>query len=85
MQLIIGENYFVRTSAGIDYVGRLEEIDGPHTITLSECSWVANTGRFHEFIAKGRAANMEIEPIGDFMVHYSGIAPWPHKLFTEAV
>ena len=85
MQLVRGNHYFVRTPSGIDYVGKLAEIDGPFTITLTQASWVSDSGRLGEFMREGRTSNMEIEPIGEIMIHFSAIAPWNHKLFTEAV
>lgn len=84
MQLEIGKCYFVRTDTD-HWVGRLVEIDGPYTVTLAGAAWIANSGRLHEFIRDGRADNMEVEPVGDIMVHWRALLPWPHELFKDAI
>ena len=89
MKFNIGDTVFVRANTRDDYVGKISDIPGPFTVTLDECSWVASSGRFNEFIRRGAAANgenMEIEPMGDGVtINWSLIMPWPHKLFTEPI
>lgn len=83
--LKVGDSVFVRASTRDDYVGRLVSIDGLF-VTLDQCSWVAESGRFHIFMRNGHADGMEIEPMGDgWTVCLSGIMHWKHPLFTEAV
>lgn len=81
----IGKCYFVRD--GVDYwVGKLVDVL-PHALVLEDCSWIASTGRLHEFMAKGKAENMEVEPLGEVRhcVQWRSVSEWPHKLFTKAV
>lgn len=81
--LIIGQCYFVRTVT--DYwVGRLAAI-GPHSLTLTDASWVAVTGRLSAFMRDGKAQGMEIEPVGAICVQWLTWSPWPHDLFTEVI
>jgi hypothetical protein len=84
MRLEVGKCYFVRGGAK-DYVGRLAEIDTPFTLTLADAAWVAESGRFHEFMRDGRAAGMEVEPCGAVMLRWEEVFPWPFPLFAEAV
>jgi hypothetical protein len=83
-RLIVGQCYYVRTLTD-HWVGRLAEI-GPHTVTLTEASWVADSGRLSVFIATGRADGMEIEPVGIVGgLNYLSWIPWKFKLFMEAI
>jgi hypothetical protein len=85
VKLEINKSYFVRTDTD-HWVGRLVEIDGPYTVTLTDAAWVAHSGRLHEFMRKGTASGMEVEPIyWPIMIHYRAIIEWPHSLFPEAV
>lgn len=85
MQFEVGDNVFVRANTRDDYVGRVVSVDGPFTVTLDQCSWVSDSGRFHVFMQRGRADNMEIEFIGDGVtVNWSMIKRWDHELFTES-
>lgn len=86
MELIVGQNYFVRTVT--DYwVGRLVKVDGPYTVTLDEVSWVAGTGRLGEFVLRGQAEGMEIEYLGPDhqAIQWLAIRPWRHPLFTRTI
>jgi hypothetical protein len=86
MEIEIGKNYYVRDGAD-HWVGELVSIDSPFVVTLKNAAWIANTGRFHEFMADGTAQNMEIEPCGDvlIMTQWKNILEWPHALFTRAI
>ena len=57
----IGKFYFIRTVT-LYYVGRLVAI-GTQELTLDQCAWVADTGRFSECLVKGKLA--EVEPFPD--------------------
>ena len=89
MNFEVGDTVFVRANTRDDYVGRIVDIPGPFTVVLDQCSWVASSGRFNEFIQRGEPANrdnLEIEPMGDGVaVNWSLIMRWPHKLFTEPI
>lgn len=79
----IGKTYFVRVVPH-DYVGRVTKVDGLH-VELEDASWVAESGRFSEFILNGKAEGMEIEPVGRMGTRYQSWIEWSHKLFTQAV
>jgi len=83
-KLEIGKCYFVQTCTK-DWVGRLVSIDGPYTLTLVEASWVADSGRFHQFVRDGKTENMEVEPVGAVCCQWVNWIPWDHPLFTGAV
>ncbi len=55
----IGEKYFVRTVTHY-MVGKLEEITG-NFMVFSNASWIADTGRFADFLKTGEAS--EVEPV----------------------
>jgi hypothetical protein len=82
-QLEIGNCYYVRTVTD-HWVGRCVSL-GPHSITLEDAAWIAESGRLHEFMSNGRAENMEVEPVGYVCVQWLAWLPWPHALFREAV
>ena len=54
----IGKSYFIRTVTHY-FTGRLIWV-GEKEIALEEAAWIADTGRFHEFV-KGKTVN-EVEP-----------------------
>lgn len=64
----IGENYLVRTVTHIQ-VGKLEDINDKEII-LSNASWVADTGRFHNMLKNGldNVENSEVEPFIDDII-----------------
>lgn len=59
LPLEIGEKYFVRTVTHY-MVGELKEIIGDFLV-FSNASWIADTGRFADFLEKGEAN--EVEPV----------------------
>ena len=54
----IGSNYLVETVTKY-YLGRLVWV-GPQELVLEDASWIADTGRYHEALRDGTAA--EVEP-----------------------
>lgn len=90
MHIEIGGNYYVETVTKY-WVGRVASIDGPNSVTLVDCAWVASTGRFNVFLKSEdteSVPNVEIEPVPDgieVQVSYVSIQPWPHKLLRKAV
>lgn len=68
-----------------NYVGQIVEILPGKVVRLQDASWVAETGRLHEFIKHGKTDDMEIEPVGDHLMEWTEITHWPHKLFKEAI
>lgn len=81
--LEIGKNYLVDTGVKL-YVGRLVS-QQPFMLSLADASWVADTGRLHEFVKNGRADGNEIEPVGSIVLRWESAIPWNHKLPKEAV
>ena len=57
----IGKAYLIRTVT-MTLLGKLKWL-GPQELVLESASWIADTGRFHEFV-KGKlsASNVEVEP-----------------------
>jgi hypothetical protein len=84
--LVVGKTYFVRNPAADSYVGRLVAVVDPFTVALEDASWVSESGRLSEFVSRGRADGMEIEPVGRVpCARYQSIIEWDHPLFREAV
>ena len=54
----IGKAYLIRTVTHID-IGIVKEV-GDKEIVLSDCSWVADTGRYHDALTSGKLS--EVEP-----------------------
>ena len=81
--LEIGKTYFV-WGAKDNWIGRLVAI-GPHSVTLVDASWVAQSGRLHQFVRDGKAPSMELEPVGVVCVQWPSWIPWEHPLPKEAV
>lgn len=80
LPLAIGSKYFVRTVTNY-VVGKLEEIRGGFLV-FSEASWIADTGRFSNFLATGEAD--EVEPVkGLYRVAINAVVDifdWKHTL-----
>ena len=65
----IGKNYFIRTVTFF-YVGKLKAVYDD-VLVLSEASWVADTGRFHNALKSGleSQSSSEIEPfVNDVLI-----------------
>jgi len=84
VDLKIGDVVFVQTVTK-DWVGRVVKIPNPFTVILADASWVADSGKLSDFVKNGKAAGMEIEPVGAVTVQWVNWIPWPHKLFSEAI
>ena len=70
----IGKNYFIRTVT-MSLVGKLKAVFDD-TLVLSEASWVADSGRFHNMLKSGlqSESSSEIEPfINDVIVSRSAL------------
>ena len=82
----IGQTYYIRTVT-MYYVGRLKAIY-PNFLVLEQASWVADSGRFNEFITKGAVSDScEVEPFyNDAIISCSSLVDatiWENKLPTE--
>lgn len=77
----IGEKYFIRTATFFQ-LGRLKEICGKWLI-LEDAAWIADTGRFHEFLKDGKCNEYEAFVDNVFIPIDSviDITIWSHSLF----
>lgn len=83
-QDLIGEKVFFRT---VTYhaIGEVKKVVG-RFVQLKTASWVADTGRFMNFIKEGVQTNSEIEPIGEMFLSMDTVVDffiWKHKLPSE--
>ncbi len=76
----IGKNYFIRTVT-MHQLGKVKAIS-KNEILLEQASWIADDGRFHQFLKNGEID--EIEPfVDDVMVNRRSIIDatlWRHEL-----
>ena len=81
----VGEAYFFRT---VTYhtLGKVKKIVG-NFLVLEEASWIADSGRFNEFINEGKvyeSSSSEIEPLEvNPVISLASIVdafPWKHKM-----
>jgi len=59
----IGKDYFMRTVT-YHLTGRVIDIVGEFLV-LEDAAWIADSGRFNEFIAGKETSSLEVEPFGD--------------------
>ena len=81
---LVGEKIFFRT---VTYhaLGEVKKIVG-RFVHLKNASWVADTGRFMNFLKEGLQTNSEIEPTGEMFLNIDTVVDffyWRHKLPTE--
>lgn len=81
---LIGGKYFFRT---VTYhsLGKVIKIVGSF-LQLESASWIADSGRFSDFISNGIPSNAEVEPVGAVFVNINTVVdfyPWRHKLPTK--
>lgn len=84
--LVAGRAYLIRTVT-FTYLGMLERIT-PTELVLSQASWVAETGRYHQFLLNGNGDGaVEVEPCPDECIVMRGgvvdAVPWAHPLPRE--
>lgn len=76
----IGKSYFIRTVT-MHLTGKLEKIT-PKEMVLSNASWIADSGRFHDALKNGELN--EVEPfVSDVILNRESIVDateWIHKL-----
>lgn len=77
----VGEKVFIRTVT-LYYTGEITAITG-NWITLSTAAWIADTGRFHQFLTEGKCNEYEGFPD---QVHIPlgaiiDVSLWRHQLF----
>jgi hypothetical protein len=80
-----GKKYFVRTVT-MAYVGRLREMTDTDMV-MEECSWIPDTGKYHEFLLRGDPTEVEPYPqdIPVLINRFSVIdaSEWKHNLFSK--
>lgn len=78
--LAVGMVVFIRTVT-MYYTGKIEAITASD-IKLVDAAWIADTGRFNEFLKSGKFN--ECEPFPSWVVVPRGcivdVAPWTHPL-----
>jgi hypothetical protein len=77
----VGKAYYLR-AVTYHMVGKVVAVNGSW-LTLSDASWVADTGRFGEFITDGTVS--ESENVGDTVCHVNvdavtDVFEWNHPL-----
>jgi hypothetical protein len=78
----VGKSYVIRTATMIQ-LGKLKSVVGEFLI-LSDAVWVADTGRFHNFLKDGTVSEYEgfvndcIVPTGSII----DATEWKHKLLS---
>jgi hypothetical protein len=78
-----GDKLFIRTVT-FHHVGEVVGVEDGF-VKLKDASWVADSGRFGEAVAKGTLS--EVEYVGDAYVNVSTIVDaflWAHALPTES-
>jgi hypothetical protein len=79
----VGHKLFIRTVT-YHFVGKVKAVTG-NLMELSEASWVADSGRFHQAIKNGTLD--EVEPVGRCWVNINAVTdmfPWEHPLPERA-
>jgi hypothetical protein len=78
-----GKNVFIRTVT-LYYTGKLKKVCGQF-LTLENAAWIADTGRFYDFLKEGKAN--EVEPFQrDVHIPLSSlidVTEFGHKLPSE--
>lgn len=79
--LSVGDRVFIRTVT-LYYTGQIKQIIG-QWLVLSEASWIADTGRFHDFLREGKCNEYEsfIDDVKIPMGSVIDVTAWPHPLF----
>lgn len=77
----IGKSYFIQTVTHY-YTGRLIQVLKDELV-LEEASWIADTGRFKDFIQDGKFNEVEPYPAGKLFIGRGSLVQafeWNHKL-----
>ena len=81
VQDLVGKKFFFRTVT-YHLVGLVSKVMGDFLI-LENASWIADSGRFMDFLKKGTIN--EVEPCGTAFINLSTVTdffPWNHDLPT---
>lgn len=77
----VGSCYFIRTVT-MNLVGKLVRV-GQQELVLEDASWIADTGRFADFLESGEADEVEPFPKGEVILGRQSIidaVKWGHTL-----
>ena len=78
--------YFMIRTVTMVFVGKLAGIYDKELL-LTDCAWIADTGRLYNFLKDGTA--VEVEPIpGEVIISRGAIidvAEWNHKPFDKQI
>jgi hypothetical protein len=80
----VGEKYFIRT-ATMALTGRLKQVYDQELV-LEDAAWIADTGRFSNFLKEGTPDEVEPFPKGEVIVGRTSIIDaciWGHDLLRE--
>jgi len=69
LEELVGKKIFVRTVT-YHIVGEVTKVLG-QLVFLKNASWIADSGRFADFIKKGEAN--EVEPVGDWFINFASV------------
>jgi hypothetical protein len=77
----VGDSLFIRTVT-LYYTGKVKEIVGGWVV-LQDAAWIADTGRFHDFIKDGKCNEYEgfIHDVKIPMDSIIDVTEWQHSLF----
>lgn len=79
---VIGKAYLIRTVTHID-IGIVTAV-GPTELVLTDVSWIADTGRYHDALTKGTLNEVEPYPDGQNVIIGRGsiidATKWNHPL-----
>lgn len=80
----VGNQVLIRTTTVYD-LGRIVEIT-PMEIVLSDASWVADTGRFSDCLARGTLSVVEVfaHEVAVARSSIVDVTLWPHELPTTS-
>jgi hypothetical protein len=78
---VIGQAVFIRTVT-LYYTGIVSALTGGF-VTLKDAAWIADTGRFHDFLKEGECNEYEgfIEPVNIPIGSIVDFSEWKHPLF----
>jgi hypothetical protein len=83
-RIVVGQCFYIETF-GKYWLGRVVE-QTPTEVVLEPAFWIADTGRFHEFMtgeSLETLTNLEIEPVRSMVIPsalISAFSHWPHAL-----
>lgn len=79
----VGDKVFIRTVT-LYYTGKIKALANGF-ITLDDAAWIADTGRFHDFLKEGKANEVEpfIDPVHIPVSSVIDMTEWKHPLLKE--